>query len=57
MLGPGGLGVFVKRGGSSERPPIQWPSKIYQIIVHNCMNVLALGENCIYVHRFDLMAI
>ena len=52
MLGPGGLGVFVNKDGSSERPPIAWPNKISQLVVHNHLNVIALTEDIIYIHRY-----
>ena len=50
VLGPGGLGVFVTKDGTSERPPISWPDKVSQITVHNQLNVVAMGQDLIYVH-------
>ena len=42
--------MFVTKDGSSERPPISWPDKMFQMTVHNHLNVVGIGADTIYVH-------
>ena len=50
VLGPSCLGVFVTSAGTSERPPVVWPNRVNQVVVHN-FNVVATCSDAIYVHR------
>ena len=50
LSGPGGLGVFVSTQGFSEKPPIQFPDNVTDIIFQHPY-IITSNFQGIYIYR------
>ncbi|XP_072546340.1 transforming growth factor-beta receptor-associated protein 1 [Salminus brasiliensis] len=49
LNGPGNLGMFVTKDGTSERPPVLWPEGVLDAVV-NFPYVMALQSQALYIY-------